>query len=67
MTEETPELDIAIRNRSRIRLYKSRTEISGIDTPADLINVMRAVMTLAKVFDKMEERVLGKTIDKLGN
>ena len=42
MTEETPELDIAIRNRSRIRLYKSRTEISGIDTPADLAHVSTA-------------------------
>ena len=56
---EPPELDIAIRGQSRITLYKDRTEISGIDTPADLINVMRAVMTLAKVFDKMEQRVFG--------
>ena len=63
MAEETPELDITIKNQSRIRLYKTRTEVSGINTPDDLINVMRAVMTLAKVFDKMEERVFRRPTD----
>lgn len=63
MAEETPELDITIKNQSRIRLYKTRTEVSGINTPDDLINVMRAVMTLAKVFDKMEERVFRRPAD----
>ena len=59
MTAETPELDILIKGRSRIRLYPTRTDVTGIDTPEDLVNVLRAVMAMARVFEHLEPKILG--------